>query len=359
MRYGIAILATAAALLVRWALNPVLGGHVPYITLLPAVAFAAWYCGAGPAVVSVAVALVGAQYGIVSPHSLHIAGSEQFLGILLFLLVSAVLIAMAETRRRENEKLRIAQGELEERVRQRTADLDVANRGLRDLTARLMQSQDDERRRIARELHDSIGQLLAGVTMNLSAVRTDLEQLFKTANTLADSEALIQEMNREVRTISHLLHPPLLDEAGLASALHWYVDGFTERSSIKVELEFPEDMERLSQETETAIFRMVQECLTNIHRHAKSPTARIRIMRTGSEVRVEVADQGQGIPAEKQREMATLGNPGVGVRGMRERLRQLGGSLAIDSGNQGTTVTARLPVTNSSSSSSPATSVVA
>jgi signal transduction histidine kinase len=269
--------------------------------------------------------------------------TEQGLGILLFSVVSGVMVLMAQTRRRENEKLRAAQSELEERVRQRTAELDTANRGLRDLTARLLQSQDDERRRIARELHDSVGQLLASVSMNLASVRGDMERLLKTAGTLADSEALVQEMNREVRTISHLLHPPLLDEAGLASALHWYVDGFTDRSQIKVELELPSDLERLPIETETAIFRMVQECLTNIHRHAKSPTAKIRILREGSDVRVEVEDQGQGIPAEKQREMASFGNPGVGVRGMRERVRQLGGHLAIQSSNRGTRVVATLP----------------
>jgi len=273
--------------------------------------------------------------------------------------VSVLMIVMAEARRRENERLRSEQGELEERVRQRTVELDAANRGLRDLTARLMQSQDDERRRIARELHDSIGQLLAGVSMNLSAVRADMEQLFKTAGTLANSEALVQEMNREVRTISHLLHPPLLDEAGLASALQWYVNGFTERSNIKVDLELPANLDRLPREMETTIFRMVQECLTNIHRHSKSPTAKIRILRAGDDVRVEVEDHGQGIPPEKQREMDSFGNTGVGVRGMRERVRQLGGSLAIDSNHKGTTVIATLPVARGSSSSSAAPSAVA
>jgi len=356
MRYAIAVLATLAALVIRWALNPVLGSELPYITLFPVVAFAAWYYGIGPATVSAVLGLAGAQYWFVSPHSLRITDTGHALGIFLFLFVSASVIFMGETRSRENRKLRRAQGELEERVQQRTAELDAANRGLRDLTARLLQSQDDERRRIARELHDSIGQLLAGVTMNLSAVRADIEQLFKTANTLMDSEALVQEMNREVRTISHLLHPPLLDEAGLAFALKWYVDGFTERSGIKVELEFPDNFERLSQESETTIFRMVQECLTNIHRHSKSPTAKIRILRSASDVRVEVEDNGQGISPEKQHQMASFGSPGVGVRGMRERLRQLGGNLAIDSNGKGTTVTATLPIAHASL---PPTSAVA
>ena len=157
--------------------------------------------------------------------------------------------------------------------------------------------------------------------MNLAAVGADIERLIKTASMVTDSSALVHEINKEVRTISHLLHPPLLDEAGLASALRWYIEGFAERSKIKVDLEFPEDFGRLSRELETAIFRTVQECLTNIHRHAESSIAKIRITRTASDVRVEVADGGKGISPEKQEEMATIGTPGVGIRGMRERLR--------------------------------------
>src|SRR2546430_10924596 len=148
---------------------------------------------------------------------------------------------------------------------------------------------------------------------------------------VTDSAALVHEINKEVRTISHLLHPPLLDEAGLASALRWYIEGFAERSKVKVDLELPADFGRLSRELETAIFRTVQECLTNIHRHSESPIAKVRIARSDGHVRVEVEDRGKGIPPEKQSKMASNGTPGVGIRGMRERLRQLGGSLAINS----------------------------
>jgi len=206
--------------------------------------------------------------------------------------------------------------------------------------------QDDERRRIARELHDSVGQLLTGLAMNLSVMRTDIERLIKTAGSITDSEGLVQEMSREIRTISHLLHPPLLDEVGLSSALPWYIDGFSKRSNIKVDLDFPADFGRLSHELETAIFRVVQECLTNIHRHSESPTARIRIKRSATEVRVLVEDRGKGISAEKQSEMATDGKPGVGIRGMRERIRQLGGTLEIESNSKGTAVIAYLPLAN-------------
>jgi signal transduction histidine kinase len=333
------------ALLVRLALNPFLGDYVPYITLFPAVAFCAWYCGIGPSILSAVLALIGAKYWFIPPeHSLRIVGTAQVVGILAFLLVSSALVAMGEVRRRREEVLWAAQGELEEAVKQRTVELDKTNHNLRELSARLMQLQDDERRRLARELHDSVGQMLAALGMNLATVGTDIERLTKTVNTVNDSAALVRELSQEVRTISHLLHPPLLDEAGLASALRWYTEGFAERSKIKVDLEIPVDFGRLERESETAIFRTVQESLTNIHRHSESPTARIRITASDGQVCVEIEDLGNGIPPEKQFEMASTGTPGVGIRGMRERLRQLGGSLDIHSNSKGTLIVARLPV---------------
>src|SRR5205807_2258748 len=139
-------------------------------------------------------------------------------------------------------------------------------------------------------------------------------------NTLNDTESLVQEMTKEVRTISHLLHPPLLDEAGLASALRWYIDGFSQRSKIMVELTIPDKFGRLSRELETAIFRVVQECLTNIHRHSNSLTAHVRLRHQNSQIHVEVEDKGKGMPAETLQRMMSAGAPGVGIRGMRERL---------------------------------------
>lgn len=348
-RYAFALLTTLLALLLRLALNPFLGDHAPYVTLLPAVAFSAGFCGIGPSMLSVVIALIGARYWFIFPaHSLRIVGSTQTVGILAFLLASSALVAMGEARRRSEEGLRAAQRELEDAVNERTAELDKTNYNLRELSARLLQLQDDERRRIARELHDSVGQMLAALGMNLAAVGTDLERLTKTANAVNDSTALVQELSREVRTISHLLHPPLLDEAGLASALRWYIEGFAQRSKINVDLEFPTDFGRLSRESETAIFRTVQECLTNIHRHSESPTATIRVVACDSNIRVEVEDRGKGIPPERQIEMASMGTPGVGIRGMRERIRQLGGSLDIHSTGKGTRVVASLPATVSS-----------
>jgi signal transduction histidine kinase len=300
---------------------------------------------------AIALSLLAAMDGFaLRPHRFHAPDASESVVLLVFLFSSIVILILGESRRRQNEKLRTEQGELESKVRERTADLDTANHNLRELSARLLQLQDDERRRIARELHDSVGQMLAALTMNLSAVRVDIERLANTALALNDSENLVQEMSTEVRTISHLLHPPLLDEAGLASALRWYVEGFGQRSKINVELDLPKDFPRLPRELETAIFRVVQECLTNVHRHSGSPTAKIHLRARDGEVLVEVEDKGKGIPPEKRLEIASNGAPGVGVSGMRERLRQLGGTLEITSNGSGTAVVARLPVPASSPS---------
>jgi PAS domain S-box-containing protein len=224
-----------------------------------------------------------------------------------------------------------------------------AEESLRLLSGQLLHLQDQERRRIARELHDSAGQILAALGMNLSLVASENGNIAaRAAKAVQESIGLVQDLSRELRTISHLLHPPLLDEVGLASGLRSYMEGFTERSKIKVELQLPEDLGRLPQDLETAIFRIVQECLTNIHRHSESAVAKIRISRSDSEVSLEVEDCGKGIPTEKREAMESGGMPGVGIRGMRERLRQLGGSLEINSTGRGTVVVARLPVASAS-----------
>jgi signal transduction histidine kinase len=289
------------------------------------------------------------MYWPIPKHSLPIPNLAQLIGAVAFLFTSSVIIALGETHRRDNERLRNGQGELENRVQERTAELDTANRKLRRLTTRLLELQDEERRRIARELHDSVGQMLAALSMNLSGVRADIDRLTKATATLTDSEDLVQEMCKEVRTISHLLHPPLLDEAGLSSALGWYADGFAQRSKIAVDVDCPDDFGRVPREMETAVFRLVQECLTNIHRHSGSATAKIRLHRSKHEVVIEVEDKGKGIPAEKMDRMTSAGTPGVGITGMKERVRQLGGTLEINSDSTGTRIVARLPISETSS----------
>jgi signal transduction histidine kinase len=351
VRYSAALLALVIALALGRATDTLLGGVVPLALGMVALAFSAWYCGTGPSIAVAILALAAFKYWHLPPlHTFLIADAKSIVGMFVLFLVGAAIITMGEARHQENKALRQAQGELEERVQQRTVDLDNANRGLRELTARLMQLQDDERRRIARELHDSVGQILAALTMNLTRVSADIERFNQTAKTVNDSLALAQEMNKEVRTVSYLLHPPLLDEAGLASALRWYVDGFSNRSNIRVELHVPDDFGRLPQDMETALFRTVQECLTNVHRHSGSDLAVIHVSRTADEVRLSVEDRGNGIPTEKLDEVSNGGAPGVGLGGMRERMRQLGGSLVLHSTSSGTKVEARLPMAHASNS---------
>ncbi|HEY1271919.1 MAG TPA: MHYT domain-containing protein [Terriglobales bacterium] len=217
---------------------------------------------------------------------------------------------------------------------------------LRELSARLLQMQDEERRHIARELHDSTGQMLAALSMNLTPLLQADNLEISGREALKESLELVLQLSREVRTLSHLLHPPLLDEIGLSSALRDYLHGFAQRSKISVKLEIPPDFGRLPREYETAIFRIVQECLTNIHRHSGSSVASISVCRTDSAVRVEVHDQGRGLSTAGRSEMELPGRTGVGIRGMRERVRQLGGTLEIDSqgDGKGTTVIASLPI---------------
>lgn len=218
------------------------------------------------------------------------------------------------------------------------------------LNARMSVLQDDERRRIARELHDSVGQLLAAIRINTSVLESESSKLSaKAAHCLTQNAAMVDQVSKEIRTISHLLHPPLLDEAGLASALRWYVDGFAERSQIKAGLDIPVDFVRLPNEVELSIFRVVQESLTNIHRHSGSPTAAIRVSIEGATVRVDIQDAGRGMALEKETAFISSARSGVGLRGMRERLRLLGGTLHLQSDDQGTKVTAVIPVSHGDS----------
>jgi signal transduction histidine kinase len=225
------------------------------------------------------------------------------------------------------------------------AELHRKTQQLEMLNARMITLRDEERRRLARELHDSVGQLLAAISINSAFVQGESHKLSPdVAKRVSENAAMVEETSKQIRTISHLLHPPLLDEVGLASALQWYVEGFSERSKIEAKLDIPQNFAGLSKEMELSIFRVVQECLTNIHRHAGSPTAEIRILQDEACLRVEIEDTGKGVPFEKESAFGALGHTGVGLRGMRERLRQLGGTLQVQSNGHGTRVTAILPV---------------
>ncbi|HLV95313.1 MAG TPA: sensor histidine kinase [Candidatus Acidoferrales bacterium] len=279
---------------------------------------------------------------------------QSFMGAIA--MTSLVLSAAIFQRDSDHAALEKAKQELEGKVMQRTTQLQEriekqkrAETALRDLSSRLLQMQDDERRRIARELHDSTGQELAWLNMSLSRLQTDMQADMQklsvdTANRVAEALGVVSKVTSELRTMSYLLHPPLLDEMGLSSAIRWFVDGFVERSNIRVSVEIPAEMERFSPDLETAIFRVVQECLTNIHRHSGSATASIRLDRSPDGITLEVADQGKGIPEEKLPSSASAGRTGVGLRGMWERVRQFGGDMEISSRGTGTIVRVVLPV---------------
>lgn len=238
------------------------------------------------------------------------------------------------------------------------ADLHRKTRALELLNARLTTLQDDERRRIARELHDSVGQLLAAICMNNTLVEPEYHKLSSDgAKRMTDNAALVDEVCKQIRTISYLLHPPLLDEIGLASALRFYVTGFAERSKIDTRLEISSDFRRLPTEMELSIFRFVQECLTNIHRHAASPTAGIRLTQNESHIMIEIEDAGKGIPLDRLLALDSSRVAGVGLRGMRERLRRLEGTLNIQSHGRGTKVTAIVPLPAATSTAEASTGI--
>jgi len=476
VKYGLGILAAIAALLLRKLLDPFLGTENPFHTAWLGVVFSAWYCGIGPAIATVVVTVSGICYWFLPPaHSFHVQSTAQLFGILGFLILSAVIIALGESTRRViarrqqvEAELRVAYDELETRVQERTevlakrtatleqrtaelaenaAMLDMANdaifvrsaadkisywnqgaerlygwtkeetlgrsahvilhtefpiplddiksretwegelrqnkrdgsqiivasrwRTIRDdngislgwleintditsrkqaedaarsLSARILTLQDAERRRIARDLHDSLGQYLAALKMNVDYLTTTDGEHQRIA---ADCSEIVSKCLTETRTISHLLHPPMLDEAGLASAAGWYVDEFSRRSGITVSFAFPPERRRLDSDIEIALFRAIQEALTNVHRHSGASSVDIRMALDEKSVRLEIQDNGRGISQSQLNRLMT-GTPrgGVGLAGMRERLRELGGSLKIQSGRTGTRIIVIAPLSS-------------
>jgi signal transduction histidine kinase len=380
-RYTIAVAASVAAILFRWLLDPVLGHVAFYVTIYIAVAYCAVVCGFLPAILSSLLGFLGIFYWFVgAQHSFAVIRPSEVHATVGFFLVSAVLIALGEAnrnkqlrlnesivaltaeaheRQRAEDELRKAHDQLELRVVQRTAELsqtldrleseiavrEQAEADLRQLSLRLMTLQDEERRHIARDLHDTVGQTLAAVKMSIALIRQlkgsppALQPLVDDLNALAD-EAL-----QEVRTTSYLLHPPLLDEAGIAPAARWFVEGFARRSGIQVECDIPEKMDRPSRDRELVLFRVLQESLTNVHRHSHATAASVRLARSQNRIELEVRDNGKGIAEERLRRLdVSAGKTGVGITGMRERVLELGGHIEIESLSPGTAIRAALPL---------------
>jgi PAS domain S-box-containing protein len=256
-----------------------------------------------------------------------------------------------EELRKSHERYRQLAENLETKVRVRTAELESRNTEailqsdrLRDLWNRLMTMQDEERRRIARDMHDSAGQKISALSISLSRIMRKIGPNDSMLLALAkEAREFADDLGQEIRTTSYLLHPPMLDETGLPAALGWYVDGLKQRSTLDIELTIEERLERPTPEIELAVFRIVQECLTNIHRHSQSKSANIRIARENSDLVVEVRDYGQGIAPDRLAAIRDKG-AGVGLRGMRERVRPFGGEVRIDSQlGTGTRVVVNIP----------------
>jgi PAS domain S-box-containing protein len=232
----------------------------------------------------------------------------------------------------------LAQKALEDSQR----SLHRSEKSLRNLSLHLLRTQDEERRRIGREIHDSLGQYLSVIKMKLDSMSSSSDA----TEEVTECAKLVEGCIKEVRTLSYLLYPPMLEELGLGSAISWYLEGFSKRSGIKTSFDIPKDFGRLNRDAELVLFRVLQESLTNVQRHSGSTTVDIRISHTDNVVTLLVTDHGKGLPAPLLEEGVKdwMGSMGVGLRGMSERLRQLGGDLEVSSNQSGTQVRATLPL---------------
>lgn len=241
-----------------------------------------------------------------------------------------------QKRKAAEEALQRAHDALESLVEQRTL-------ALRRLSVKLLRVQDEERRRIARELHDSLGQDLTAAKISLDMLAQDMPN---DSAHLRDAQQLVDRSIADTRTLSHLLHPPLLDEAGFVSAAKWYVEGFGKRSGITAQLQLPEGVHRFPRRTETALFRILQEALTNVHRHSGSRAVEVCVTADPSRVVLTVKDFGSGVPREVLDRFWKTGTVGVGLAGIRERLKELGGTLEIESNLEGTLLKSTIPASS-------------
>lgn len=378
-RYGVALASAALAVLLRWLLDPILGHVAFYVTVYAAVAFCALVCGMAPAIVSAIIGFLGIFYWFIDPrHSWSVIRPSEIHSVAGFFLVCAALIALGETNRRkqlrlnqtitalqaaatERERteaeLQHAHDELEQRVEQRTEELSralerlkseamvkqQAKEQLRQLSVRLMNLQDEERRRIARDLHDTAGQTLSAIKMVSATIQQIAGDTPGVPPLLDELNSFADEALQEIRTTSYLLHPPLLDEAGVASAAQWFVEGFANRSGIRAKCEVASNFSRPPRNHEMVLFRVLQESLTNVHRHSGASEATVRLHLEGSFISLEIADNGIGISEERLKQLTEMSGSGVGVIGMRERVHELGGNLELQSGSNGTTVKVSLP----------------
>jgi signal transduction histidine kinase len=352
-RYVLGFASAVLAIALRAALEPIFGHAGFYATIYIAVVFSALVCGLGPSILTAVLGILGIIYWFVDPrYSLLIANRRDIHGLIACLVVCPVLIALGDGNRRKRLEIKAARDLLDRRVQERTAALSRAlfnleaeitvrrttEEQLRRLSVRLMSIQDEERRRIARDLHDSAGQTLAAIKMSLALLQGSVPHSLETVRLLDDLDALTAEALQEIRTTSYLLHPPMLDEAGFGSAARWFVEGFTKRSGIDVQCDIPEEMERLPQTIELVLFRILQEGLTNVHRHSGATAATVMLHSDGSQLNFQICDNGHGIPEQHLERLNEANGTGVGIAGMRERIRELGGEMNVQSSTAGTTM---------------------
>jgi signal transduction histidine kinase len=380
-RYSVGLAVGVLAILLRGLLDPLLGHVAFYVTVYIGIAFSALVCGFAPAVLAAGVGFLGILYWFIDPrYSLSISRQSEIHGIIGFFLVSTVLIALGGANRRKQLRindsvialqqeafrresaeleLRNAYEQLEQRVEQRTAELSQAlarleseikvrrqaEEQLRQLSVSLMTLQDEERRRIARDLHDTTGQTLTALKLTIASIQQLRSATPEILRLLDDLNGFADEAMREIRTTSYLLHPPLLDEAGFASAALWFVEGFAKRSNIQVDVDIQDPPERLMRDCELALFRVLQESLTNVHRHSKASAAAVKFTIDSTKLCLVVRDNGRGIDEQRLQQLREASRGfGVGFAGMRERVRQLNGTLSIQSDQSGTTVSVELPI---------------
>jgi signal transduction histidine kinase len=336
-RYVAALTSLAAALGLTLSARPFFA-TTSYALFLAAVMFSCWFGGLTPGLIVVLLSVFSLDRYF-SPQGLsRVLSRDDVIELAIFLLVGGLINYLSRARIKADHLLWESNQQLEHRIALRTVEL-------RKLSAKLLQSQDDERRRTAKLLHETVAQDLAALKMELAVAK----RLGKWENpdgkaAIEQAQVLADESIREARTVSYLLHPPLLDEAGLSSALQWYVAGFKRRSGISTELDLTPEFGRLPGDIETTVFRFVQECLTNVHRHSGSSKAWVSIQATGEQLIVAVTDEGRGMPQSILENGGGSGAQfGVGLMGLLERVKQAGGDMKIQSTGQGTTVTATLP----------------
>jgi signal transduction histidine kinase len=246
---------------------------------------------------------------------------------------------------KQSKRSALSHAQLESVILERSAEL-------QNLTHRLLKVQDEERRKLARDLHDSTGQTLAALKISVALLQMECIGTSSVNALMADVVALASQASDEIRTMSYLLHPPLLDEVGFACAAEWYVEGFAKRSGIEVRAEFANSRERMPQRMEIALFRVLQESLTNVHRHSGAVKVEVRFQRDCDAVTLEIQDFGKGIAADRLNRLRCAGgDAGVGLSGMRERMNELCGKLEIESDGSGTTMRAVVPIVPLSHSS--------